>query len=187
VSNLALSNKDDYPAAAAKHLADARALLAAQRFDGAAYLSGYVVECALRTVIMVGRLAKEAEQTALEQGRKTTKVDLKAELEPRSPTMKRFLKNAKEEARAQGRDHNLDDLAEATTGYNRVLESYVASYAPPVGKAKTRFDLGPKVTDIRYHAEGALTKDAASAWVGQAEAVYTSTIGAMIRDGLIRR
>ncbi len=44
---------DDYADAAGKHLADAVALFCAGRFDGAAYLSGYVVECALKTVIFL--------------------------------------------------------------------------------------------------------------------------------------
>jgi len=44
---------DDFPKAALKHLEDARLLSHEQRFDGAAYLAGYVAECALKTVIEV--------------------------------------------------------------------------------------------------------------------------------------
>ena len=44
---------DDFPKAALKHLEDARLLSDEQRFDGAAYLAGYVAECALKTVIEV--------------------------------------------------------------------------------------------------------------------------------------
>lgn len=47
-SKLALASGDDHPEAAAKHLADAAALMAAARPDGAAYLSGYVVERGLK-------------------------------------------------------------------------------------------------------------------------------------------
>jgi hypothetical protein len=43
---------DDHPDAASKHLLDAQALLRAQRYDGASYLSGYVVECAYKSVIL---------------------------------------------------------------------------------------------------------------------------------------
>lgn len=46
-------NGDDYPDAARKHLGDATVLRSAQRFDGVAYLSGYVVECAMKTLIQV--------------------------------------------------------------------------------------------------------------------------------------
>ena len=53
MSNPRRSNGDDYPAAALKHLQDAEVLLKGRRFDGAAYLSGYVVECALKTLIQV--------------------------------------------------------------------------------------------------------------------------------------
>jgi hypothetical protein len=50
MSKLALANGDDHPDAAQKHLADATALLSQLRPDGAAYLSGYVVECALKAI-----------------------------------------------------------------------------------------------------------------------------------------
>lgn len=46
---------DDYPEAATKHLDDASVLFDAKRFDGAAYLSGYVVECALKSLILLGQ------------------------------------------------------------------------------------------------------------------------------------
>jgi hypothetical protein len=47
-----LENGDDYPDAATKHLDDARALLRAGRFDGAAYLAGYVIECSLKALVV---------------------------------------------------------------------------------------------------------------------------------------
>lgn len=50
MSRLALANGDDHPEAALKHLLDAGELLARNRPDGAAYLSGYVVECALKAL-----------------------------------------------------------------------------------------------------------------------------------------
>ena len=50
MSKLRLTNGDDHPEAAQKHLLDAQALLSQQRADGAAYLSGYVVECALKSL-----------------------------------------------------------------------------------------------------------------------------------------
>ena len=45
MSSLLQQNGDDYPEAAGKHIEDADLLLQAQRFDGAGYLTGYVVEC----------------------------------------------------------------------------------------------------------------------------------------------
>lgn len=53
MSKLALANGDDHPEAAARHLADAKTLLTAARADGAAYLSGYVVECSLKSIFQV--------------------------------------------------------------------------------------------------------------------------------------
>ncbi len=53
MSRLRQSNGDDYPEAARKHLQDAVALLSAGRPDGAAYLAGYVVECALKTLLQI--------------------------------------------------------------------------------------------------------------------------------------
>lgn len=49
MSRLRTSNGDDHPEAAHKHLLDAQTLLGQHRADGAAYLSGYVVECALKS------------------------------------------------------------------------------------------------------------------------------------------
>jgi len=53
MSRLRLPNGDDHPDAAGKHLDDASVLLPAGRSDGAAYLAGYVVECALKSIILV--------------------------------------------------------------------------------------------------------------------------------------
>jgi len=53
MSQLRQPNGDDHPEAARKHLEDARVLLAKGRADGAAYLSGYVVECALKSIILL--------------------------------------------------------------------------------------------------------------------------------------
>jgi hypothetical protein len=50
MSKLRTSTGDDHPEAAHKHLLDAQTLLGQQRADGAGYLSGYVVECALKSL-----------------------------------------------------------------------------------------------------------------------------------------
>jgi len=55
MSNMRQSSGEDYPDAARKHYTDARALMSRRRFDGAAYLAGYVVECLLKTLIQVDR------------------------------------------------------------------------------------------------------------------------------------
>ncbi|MDI1482639.1 hypothetical protein [Polyangium sp. y55x31] len=182
MSNLALSSGDDYPAAARKHLNDAKVLLDAKRFDAAGYLAGYIVECSLRSVVMVGRLATEAETTATQEKRTSRKPNLKMELQPSGATLQRFKRMAGQEARDIGQKHELDRLATATSGYTAVLTSHVAQYAPSVA-AKP---LGGAWTEgIRYRAEGAVTESQARTWVREAEEVYKSTIGQMMRDGLI--
>lgn len=53
MSKIAQANGDDHPEAAGKHLDDAAALLNVGRPDGGAYLAGYVVECALKSLVLV--------------------------------------------------------------------------------------------------------------------------------------
>lgn len=78
------TNGDAYPEAAGKHLADAKTLFAASRFDGSAYLSGYVVECALKTLLEIEtggakykhelpQLAADVSAVCLAAGTKTAK------------------------------------------------------------------------------------------------------------------
>ena len=45
---------EDFGSAAARHYCDAELLLAEQRFDNAAYLAGYAVECGLKALILHG-------------------------------------------------------------------------------------------------------------------------------------
>lgn len=54
MSSLRMASGEDHPDAAAKHLSDAAALYACDRWDGTAYLAGYVAECSLKSVILVG-------------------------------------------------------------------------------------------------------------------------------------
>jgi hypothetical protein len=53
MSNFRQPNGDDYPDAARKHLDDAGVLLSAGRYDGAGYHAGYVIECALKTLLQM--------------------------------------------------------------------------------------------------------------------------------------
>jgi HEPN domain-containing protein len=50
MSRLKLKNGDDHPEAAQKHIIDAEILLANNRYDGAAYHSGYVIESSLKSI-----------------------------------------------------------------------------------------------------------------------------------------
>ena len=44
-------DQDNFAAAARRHLIDAAVLLHQERWDGAVYLSGYVIECALKELV----------------------------------------------------------------------------------------------------------------------------------------
>jgi hypothetical protein len=184
MSNLALGNRDDFPEAARKHLNDAEVLLQADRFDGAGYLAGYVVECSLRTVVMAGHMARLALDESKEKMQKPT--SLNAAFRPGSRAMA-FKRVAADQTRARGgREHNLDVLASATTDYKDVLTSESATYAPSIDRKKAPFG-GAWTPKIRYRAEGDVTAEAARTWVHEAETLYKSSIGRMIRDGLIQR
>ena len=52
MSKLRHSSGDDHPDAAGMHLEDARALQGAKRWCSACYHAGYVVECALKSVLL---------------------------------------------------------------------------------------------------------------------------------------
>lgn len=52
LSKLHCPNGDDHPEAAGKHLDDAKTLENGGRHDGAAYLSGYVVECCFKSLVL---------------------------------------------------------------------------------------------------------------------------------------
>jgi hypothetical protein len=177
VTNLALPKGDDYPGAAAKHLNDAAALVAARRFDGAGYLAGYVVECSLRTVIMVGELARRGS---------VPRSQLRVALAPGSTILGRLRKPAADEARSIGRDHDLDALAKATTGYAGELNAGNARYASPIDVKKPPFG-GSWTHTLRYKAEGAVQESSSKDWFEEAKKVYEATVGQMLRDGVIRK
>jgi HEPN domain-containing protein len=91
-------NGDDYPDAARKHLEDANVLLSGQRFDGVAYLSGYVVECAMKTLIQVetgsaprshdlARLDRTLGTLAVRVGAQTARLYTRAMPLLRNPTV----------------------------------------------------------------------------------------------------
>lgn len=74
MSKLCLSNKDDHPDAAGKHLNDALVLNHARHFDGAAYLAGYVMECALKTIVVLEAGMQKGESTARALGHKLSRL-----------------------------------------------------------------------------------------------------------------
>ncbi len=84
MSNLALPTGEDYPEAAVRHFEDATALLREGRNDNAGYLAGYVIECAMKTVIQIEQggalwahdleqLSRRAQELAALPGAKTAR------------------------------------------------------------------------------------------------------------------
>ena len=53
MSKLVCTNGDDYPEAAEKHHTDASILATSARHCGTAYLSGYIIECSLKSLILM--------------------------------------------------------------------------------------------------------------------------------------
>lgn len=175
MSNLLHDGNDhDYPAAAYKHLLDAQALLTADRFDGAGYVVGYVVECSLLTVILVGAIARELGVPRAHLGRALAPGTLR----------RRDHRVGYNAARAASRDHQLDDLADAVATYTTELNAGNARYAPPVDKTTPL--VGGWTYKLRYEGEGKVDKNVATAWVAEAEALFNATVGEMIRDGVVQ-
>ena len=81
MSRLRQGNGDDYPDAAGKHMEDSNVLIAGSRYDGGAYLAGYVVECSLKTLIQRLRLPGDSSIN--------TGMEWAGRVEARAPT--RFL------------------------------------------------------------------------------------------------
>ena len=77
-------NGDDHPEAAGKHLEDATVLILAQRYDGTAYLAGYVAECTIKSLILLeygqqvwghrlNELSQQAQRLAVLPGSRSAK------------------------------------------------------------------------------------------------------------------
>ncbi len=145
LSKLRQPNGDDYPEAAAKHLADAKSLLAVNRADGAAYLAGYVVECALKSLVLV------------------------------------------EAGNARGFGHQLANLSKHTLLLAAQAGARTSRYKPRINPSPSICDGQPDGwhETLRYRQIGAVTAATAAAWVGEAEAIYVSTVVPMRIDGLV--
>lgn len=74
MSKLRQPNGDDHPDAAGKHLLDARALEQANRYDGAAYLAGYVVECAMKALILAEKQPARTEHSLATLGMEAVRL-----------------------------------------------------------------------------------------------------------------
>lgn len=180
MSTLKQRNGEDYPAAAGKHLNDAELLLREGRFDAAAYLVGYVIECALSTVIMVGELEKLG---AIKPERFWPEP--KGDLHSESPTFKLFKTAVSETVRVSSKGHTLDHIADSVAEYAKTSNALSAQYIPEIDKKRPPFG-GAWRANIRYRAAGSVDEKDARAWFDEAKRIYLSTIGRMNREGRIR-
>lgn len=171
VSSIRQDNGDDFPEAAQRHLDDIQALCDARRFDGAAYLSGYAIECSLKAVVFAGEIARQGS---------VAHSALKAELARGSKTRARFDRVARDAAR-QDRGHDLAHLASQVATYRATLSGATASYAVDVSKGPFK-GWSPK---LRYCNNGKTAETEVRAWAQEAQTVFNNTVGRMILDGLV--
>ncbi len=137
---------DDHPCAAEKHLADAVALSSAGRFDGAAYLAGYVVECVLKAVILHDRSYDQS----------TGGTDAVA------------LQQWHQQLRRRPYGHALLRLMQ------EIMGPAGAPYAPPI--EETSSIISDWSENMRYRAEGASTKAQADAFVDWGQVAILSVL-----------
>ena len=170
MSNLAYKG-DDYPDAAAKHLDDSKALLAAQRFDGAGYLAGYVLECSLKTILLVEGIAKNAGLTP---------GTLKKGLTQGNTVQKNISGPA---ARARNLSHQLNDISKEALRF----ASFRSGAQPPYRLDPSSYAACAKGwrETIRYQKRGDVKPAEATQWVTEAEKLYEATVGEMFRNGVV--
>lgn len=142
MSRLRQPNGDDHPEAARKHLDDTSVLSTGNRPDGAAYLAGYVVECSLKSLVL---------------------------LEGGTPW-----------------GHDLNALSRDALRLAALPGARTARYIPRMTPGHTLYDpQGGWRETIRYRAPGCVDRATAASWVGEAQAIFESTIVPMQLDGVI--
>lgn len=157
VSRLAYQG-DDYPVASKKHLDDAEALANSRRHVGCAYLAGYVVECALKTVLL-----------------------FEASWESRAGTYDPR-KLADEQARLRLFSHGLRDLFEEVTRVCAAATSRSQRYLP---KLSAHAAILSWEVSLRYRPPSYLMPIQAQEMLTDARKVYQQTIEMMARDQVL--
>lgn len=179
MSNLKVG-QEDFPAAAEKMQRDAAALLSAGRYDGAAYLAGYAVECSLKTVLLLEAYARVANVR--------TEADLLLNLALVSQETKA---NTLKDLRAIS--HTFSDAIDAARGTRglRKTKFFASVWSSPVTlsfqrRIWNRYAVVLQwVPSLRYGGEGAFSHKRAKRWVNASTQMVTDTVGAMRRQGLV--
>ena len=150
---------DDYPEASKKHLADAIVLENGARYDGSAYHAGYVVECALKSVLL-----HEISWDPIAGVHDQQKL-------------------AREQARLRDEIGHLPGvlLDEVT----RVYAAATAQSSRYLPKLSNRAAIRQWRASLRYRPSGEVAPVQAKAMLDEARRVYTETINQMRLDGVL--
>lgn len=155
MSNLALPSGEDFPDAAMKHLQDAEALQLARRSDGVAYLSGYVVECSLKSLWLC--LKRTQDPSALQQPLPWKKGQ-------------------------QG--HSFPHLQKEAATLAALADPRIAKYLSTAVDNALASRVQAWRPDLRYRPP-CISMNDADDWLAQARVVFDATIAEMKKDGVI--
>ena len=156
MSRLAQKN-DDYPDASKKHLDDAEVLDRAGRSDGCAYHTGYVVECAFKSLLL-------HEASWDEAGRKHDPVKLRNAVV--------FI---------EGLGHRIDDLFDNMKRVCALATARSAQYVPALPTTL----VGTWRASLRYSQPGRVKAEVSKKMLAEAKQIYDRTVGQMRLDGVL--
>jgi len=184
MSNLATSSGDDFPEAAEKNLLDARCLARGTRWDGVAYHAGYVVECSLKTLLLVDALAHRAgglpavatKARSLLAGDSIIRSSIQELVSPRT-----F-------------GHRIDKLRQASIGISVppalavIASGRMARYLSRALNARRPSRIfGGWSETLRYQRPGVVSGAEARRWCETAEAIYRQAVVRLRLDGVVTR
>lgn len=150
---------DDYPEASKKHLDDAIVLGQKGRYDGSVYLTGYVIECSFKSVLL-------HEASWDEHARDYTRRRLEQEY-----------------LRINNFRHQLRDLFEEVTRVYAAATKRSSRYLP--NNLLSNSEIWHWKPSLRYRPLGYWTKDRALGMVTEARRIYNNTIGQMWLDQVL--
>lgn len=184
MSVLRIGLADDFPDAAEKHRDDAAALLRARRWDGAAYHAGYVVECSLKAVLLVGAIANRVGGTKHVKAAAPGKIAGDA-----------FVQATIGALRGRSFGHNIGSLRStvigaASSGGPITVSPHVARYVPrPLRTARVSKMFGATgrgwSEQMRYRGVGSVSRVDARAWCASAGRIFSQSISRMRLDGVL--
>lgn len=158
MSRLAYPEGDDYPEASTKHLADAVVLNQSGRYDGCVYHAGYVVECALKSVLLY-------QMSWVPQ---TGEYDRK--------------KFVQAQIRLTEISHGLQDLLRELGRVRVEATTQSSPYLPDLSGSAAIMKWRPS---HRYRRAGHRARDQAQAMLDEAQRVWSQTIDQMMKDRVI--